>query len=137
MTKCPHYRTHMASVNVTYCRLDQAAREALATVKAPYHVRIVLSGGAPSSYSHLTGLAGRYRGSYLATLARVLRASGVPYRRQAEGRRVVLYVGPSYAPCAPMAPMADARGLYVDDCRGNGRWTREIDFISRSCRRVA
>lgn len=118
MTTCPHYRTRMASVAETYCRLDQAARAALATVKAPYHVRTVLSGDAPSSYSHLTGLAGRYRGSYLATLARVLEASGVPHRRQAEGRRVVLYVGASWEPCPRWLPYQYPRG--ADACGTSG-----------------
>lgn len=120
MTKCPTYRTRMAAVDETYCRLDQAARGALANVKMPHHVRTVLSGGAPSSYSHLTGLAGRYRGSYLATLGRVLKASGAPHRRQSEGRRMVLYVGASWEPCPRWLPYQYPRGADACGTSGDG-----------------
>ena len=65
------------------------------------HVRAILA-GAPSSGSSLRGRASHYGGSYAASRSRWyarLAAVGVAVVRRAEGRRVVLCLGPAYVPC--------------------------------------
>lgn len=95
-------RIRCAVVSPTYTRVDPVVADLVqSTLGRGTHVRAILA-GAPSSGSSLRGRASHYGGSYAATRARWyarLAAVGVPVVRRSEGRRVVLCLGPAYAPC--------------------------------------
>lgn len=120
-------RSRCAVLSPTYTRVDPSVADLVqGTLGRGTHVRAILA-GAPSSGSSLRGRASHYGGSYAASRARWyarLAAVGVPVVRRSEGRRVVLCLGPAYAPCVgalcgrahlPSRPAVYARDRHLCD----------------------